>query len=122
MGSGSGSMQRPRPTQQCLAGPATRQARQPASTIASSLGSAFGVAISATIYIVAQHVLPSLVPQIFLGRQANVSMRFGGELGLLFNVLMCLVAVISIIVGVANRPEEQRSGRPQVPATAQLGS
>jgi MFS transporter, DHA2 family, multidrug resistance protein len=91
--------------------------------MASSLGSAFGVAISAAIYTAAQHIPANLVPHIFWGRQDNVSLRFGGGLGLLFNVLMCVVALISIMVAVPElQPEEERSARPQVPATPSFGS
>ncbi|HET6509137.1 MAG TPA: MFS transporter [Baekduia sp.] len=91
--------------------------------MASSLGSAFGVAISAAIYTAAAHVPPHLVPHIFFGRQSNVALRFGGGLGLLFNVFMCLVALISIIVAVPEaQPDEQRAARPQVPASPSFGS
>lgn len=91
--------------------------------MASSLGSAFGVAISAAIYTAAQHIPADLVPHIFLGRQDNVSLRFGGGLGLLFNVLMCVIALISIMVAVPDtQPEAHRAARPQVPATPGFGS
>ena len=85
--------------------------------------SAFGVAISAAIYTAAQHIPANLVPHIFWGRQNNVSLRFGGGLGLLFNVFMCVVALIAIIVAVPDtQPEEQRAARPKVPATPHFGS
>jgi DHA2 family multidrug resistance protein-like MFS transporter len=91
--------------------------------MASSLGSAFGVAISAAIYTAAAHIPAALVPHIFWGRQDNVSLRFGGGLGLLFNVVLCVVALISIIVAVPDvQPEEEREARPQVPASPSLGS
>ena len=91
--------------------------------MASSLGSAFGVAISAAIYTAAQHLPQELVPRIFWGRQDNVAMRFGGGLGLLFNVLICVVALISIIVTVPDaQPEAEREGKPEVPATPSFGS
>jgi DHA2 family multidrug resistance protein-like MFS transporter len=91
--------------------------------MASSLGSAFGVAISAAIYTAAGHIPAELVPQIFWGRQDNVAMRFGGGLGLLFNVFICVVAYISIMVAVPDtRPGEERAGRPEVPATPSFGS
>lgn len=91
--------------------------------MASSLGSAFGVAISYAIYTAGAHIPPSLVPHIFWGRQDNISMRFGGGLGLLFNVFMCVVALISIIVAVPDaQPEKERDAHPQVPASPALGS
>jgi MFS transporter, DHA2 family, multidrug resistance protein len=91
--------------------------------MASSLGSAFGVALSAAIYTGASHIPAHLVPHIFFGRQNNISLRFGGGLGLLFNVFMCVVALISIIVAVPDtQPGEERSAQPQVPASPSFGS
>jgi DHA2 family multidrug resistance protein-like MFS transporter len=91
--------------------------------MASSLGSAFGVAISAAIYTAAAHIPAHLVPHIFFGRQNDVALRFGGGLGLLFNVFMCVVALISIMVAVPDtQPEEERAARPQVPASPSFGS
>jgi len=91
--------------------------------MASSLGAAFGVAISYAVYTAATHVPANLVPHIFWGRQNNVALRFAGGLGLLFNVFVCVVALIAIIIAVPDtQPDEERSARPQVPATPQLGS
>jgi DHA2 family multidrug resistance protein-like MFS transporter len=91
--------------------------------MASSLGSAFGVAISAAIYTAAQHLPAALVPDIFWGRQDNVAMRFGGGLGLLFNIMICVVALISVMVAVPEtQPDEERSARPGVPASPSFGS
>jgi MFS transporter, DHA2 family, multidrug resistance protein len=91
--------------------------------MASSLGSAFGVALSAAIYTAGTHIPAGLVPHIFWGTQKNVSLRFGGGLALLFNVLMCLIALISIMVTVpATQPEDEREARPEIPTNATLGS
>jgi MFS transporter, DHA2 family, multidrug resistance protein len=91
--------------------------------MASSLGSAFGVALSAAVYTAAEHLPASLVPRIFWGRQDNISMRFGGGVALLFNVLICVIALISIMVAVpASQPTRERQARPEVPATPTLGS
>jgi MFS transporter, DHA2 family, multidrug resistance protein len=91
--------------------------------MASSLGSAFGVATSAAIYTAAQHIPAQLVPNIFWGRQDNVAMRFGGGVGLLFNVFICVVALISIMVTVPDGPpEEARTAPRQVPAMPSFGS
>ena len=91
--------------------------------MASSLGSAFGVAISAAIYTAAQQIPPELVPRIFWGRQDNVALRFGGGLGLLFNVIICVVALISIIVAVPDsQPEEERAGGATGPPVPSFGS
>lgn len=91
--------------------------------MASSLGSAFGVATSAALYTAAAHIPASLVPNIFWGRQDNVAMRFGGGVGLLFNVAICVVALISIIVAVPDeQPEDERAAQPEVPASPSFGS
>jgi MFS transporter, DHA2 family, multidrug resistance protein len=91
--------------------------------MASSLGSAFGVAISAAIYAGGAHLPARLVPHIFWGRQDNVALRFGGGLALLFNVLICLGAVVFIMIGVpAAQPSDHRQARPEIPASPTLGS
>lgn len=91
--------------------------------MASSLGSAFGVATSAAIDTAAQEIPDDLVPHIFWGRQDNVALRFGGGLGLLFNVFICVVALIAIIVAVPDeQPEEDRASEPAMPATPSFGS
>lgn len=91
--------------------------------MASSLGSAFGVATSAAIYTAAQEIPDDPVPHIFWGRQDNVALRFGGGLGLLFNVFICVVALIAIIVAVPDeQPEEDRASEPAMPATPSFGS
>jgi DHA2 family multidrug resistance protein-like MFS transporter len=77
--------------------------------MASSLGSAIGVALSAAIYTAGARIPAHLVPHIFWGTQKNVSLRFGGGLALIFNVLMCVIALISIMVTVpATQPDHER--------------
>ena len=91
--------------------------------MASSLGSAFGVALSAAVYTAGTHLPANLVPHIFWGRQDNVSLRFGGGLALLFNVFMCVTALVSIMVAVpVEQPEEERQAQPDIPASPTLGS
>lgn len=91
--------------------------------MASSLGSAFGVAISAAIYTGGAKIPAAMVPHIFWGTQSNVSLRFGGGIALIFNVLMCVVALISIIVLVPEKqPEHERTAQPQIPTNATFGS
>lgn len=91
--------------------------------MASSLGAAFGVAISYAVYTAGTHIPANLVPHIFWGRQDNVGLRFAGEVGLLFNVFVCVAALISIMVAVPDtQPEEERTARPQVPASPTFGS
>jgi len=89
--------------------------------MASSLGSAFGIAISAAIYTGAQRLPPELIPEVFWGRQDNVAMRFGGGVGLLFNIFMCVIALISIMVTVPARDAEPEAAE-RVPGTPSFGS
>lgn len=85
--------------------------------MASSLGNAIGVAVSAAIYVAAQNVSPELLDQldIFIGRQDNVALRFGGAIGLLFNVLMVALAIASIILTVPRDKKVKiaEDGRPE---------
>lgn len=85
--------------------------------MASSLGNAIGVAVSAAIYVAAQNVSPELLEQldIFIGRQDNVALRFGGAIGLLFNVLMVGLAIASIILTVPKdkKVDMAEDGRPE---------
>lgn len=70
--------------------------------MASSLGNAIGVAISAALYVAGQSIDPALLEAwgFFLGRQDNIALRFGGAIGLLFNVLLVIIAIASIILTV----------------------
>jgi DHA2 family multidrug resistance protein-like MFS transporter len=85
--------------------------------MASSLGNAIGVAVSAAIYVAAQNVSPEILEQldIFIGRQDNIALRFGGAIGLLFNVLMVALAIASIILTVPKdkKVEIAEDGRPK---------
>ena len=85
--------------------------------MASSLGNAMGVAISAAIYAAGQLVDPALIQEwgFFVGRQDNLSLRFGGAMGLLFNVTMVCVALASIIVTIPRQgstPADRSAGPP----------
>ena len=75
--------------------------------MASSLGNAIGVAISAALYVAAQAMDPKIIQSwgLFIGRQDNVALRFGGAVGLLFNVFMVVIAIAAIILTV---PSERR--------------
>jgi len=93
--------------------------------MASSLGNAIGVAISAALYVSAQAVDPKLIQSwgLFIGRQDNVALRFGGAVGLLFNVVMVLIAIASIIVTVPSKqPKEEAQARPDVVAPPAFGN
>jgi DHA2 family multidrug resistance protein-like MFS transporter len=89
--------------------------------MASSLGNAIGVAISAALYVAAQAMDPATIQSwgLFIGNQTNVALRFGGAVGILFNLLMVVVAIIAIMLTV---PNERAEKRPEVPATPALGS
>jgi DHA2 family multidrug resistance protein-like MFS transporter len=66
--------------------------------MASSLGAAFGVAISAALFTSLSGLNNSFVPlsDLFLGRTDNVGVRFAAGIALLFNVMMVIVAIIAI--------------------------
>ena len=76
--------------------------------MASSLGKAIGVAISAALYVAGQAMDPALIQSwgLFIGRQDNVALRFGGAIGLLFNVLMVVIAIAAIIVTVPSEKQK----------------
>jgi DHA2 family multidrug resistance protein-like MFS transporter len=66
--------------------------------MASSLGAAFGVAISAALFTSLGGLSTSFAPltDLFLGRTDNVGIRFAAAVALLFNVIMVMVAIIAI--------------------------
>ena len=69
--------------------------------MASSLGAAFGVAISAALFAGFGH-MTDLGPfaQMAMGRTDNVHVRFAASIALMFNVLMVVVAVGAIMTTV----------------------
>lgn len=71
--------------------------------MASSLGAAFGVAISAALFTSLSGLNTSFTPlsDLFLGRTDNVGIRFAAAIALLFNVMMVIVAIIAIAMTVA---------------------
>lgn len=89
--------------------------------MASSLGNAIGVAISAALYVAGQAMDPDTIRSwgLFIGNQQNVALRFGGAVGILFNLFMVVVAIVAIMVTVPNQRPERR---PEVPATPSIGS
>jgi MFS transporter, DHA2 family, multidrug resistance protein len=67
--------------------------------MASSLGAAFGVAISAAIFYGLSNrkgLLP--MAEIFMGRTDNINVRYAAGLALLFNILMVVVAIVAILI------------------------
>ena len=72
--------------------------------MASSLGAAFGVAISAAIFTairVSEEGIPALANAVdFVGRQDNVAVREAAMIALSFNLFMVILAIISIMLTV----------------------
>jgi DHA2 family multidrug resistance protein-like MFS transporter len=70
--------------------------------MASSLGAAFGVAISAALFTALSERDTSFIvmSDLFLGRTDNVAIRSAAAVALLFNVLMVVIAIIAIIMTV----------------------
>ena len=81
--------------------------------MASSLGSAFGVAISAAIFTGLSH-LQDLGPiaDIAMGRTDNVNVRFAASMALMFNVVMVVIAIIAIVMTVPKSHHFSTRGRP----------
>ncbi|WP_243316269.1 MFS transporter [Geothrix paludis] len=72
--------------------------------MASSLGAAFGVALSAAIFTGLGRS-EGLVPMagIFMGRTDNIEVRFAAGMALMFNAFMVLVAILAIVMTVPKR-------------------
>ena len=69
--------------------------------MASSLGAAFGVAISAAIYYgLSNRKGISPMAEIFMGRTDNIDVRFAAGIALLFNIFMVVVAIVAIRITV----------------------
>ena len=70
--------------------------------MASSLGAAFGVAISAALFSALAGGGFDFEPlsELFMGRTDNIDIRFGAAVALLFNVAMVVVAVTAIAMTV----------------------
>jgi MFS transporter, DHA2 family, multidrug resistance protein len=72
--------------------------------MASSLGAALGVAMSAAIFGALSHSDGvELFSHIAMGRTDNVSVRFAASVALMFNVAMVAVAIIAIMATVPKR-------------------
>ncbi len=70
--------------------------------MASSLGAAFGVAISAALFTSLSGLNTSFVSlsDLFLGRTDNIGIRFAAAIALLFNVAMVIIAIVAIAMTV----------------------
>jgi DHA2 family multidrug resistance protein-like MFS transporter len=72
--------------------------------MASSLGAALGVAISAAIFAgLSQADGFTVFADIAMGRTDNIDVRFAAAMALMFNVLMVAVAIVAIMVTVPKR-------------------
>ena len=85
------------------------------------IGQYIVLAVSAALYVAAQAMDPATIQfwGLFIGNQENVGLRFGGAIGILFNLFMMVVAIIAIMVTV---PSERSDKRREVPATPSIGS
>ena len=75
--------------------------------MASSLGAALGVAISAALFTGLSGRSVHFAEGIFLGRTDNISIRYSAAIALLFNLGMVLVAIISILMTVPTGKAEK---------------
>jgi DHA2 family multidrug resistance protein-like MFS transporter len=66
--------------------------------MASSLGAAFGVAISAALFTSLSGLNGAFgsLSDLFLGRTDNIAIRFAAAVALLFNVAMVIIAIVAI--------------------------
>jgi MFS transporter, DHA2 family, multidrug resistance protein len=79
--------------------------------MASSLGSAFGVAISAALFTALRSGDSGLIPvlsNVFLGKRSNIDIRFAAGIALLFNLFMVVIAFLAIATTVPK--EDPRRG------------
>jgi DHA2 family multidrug resistance protein-like MFS transporter len=80
--------------------------------MASSLGAAFGVAISAAIFAAfSRDEVLGAFAQIAMGRTDNLDVRYGAAVALLFNLLMVAVAIVAIMMTVPKSPAARPAGR-----------
>ncbi|MDK9710983.1 MFS transporter [Acidaminobacter sp.] len=68
--------------------------------MASALGSAFGISISAAIFTGLSMKQITFVEGFFMGRTDNISIRYAAIIALLFNLFMVMSAIISILLTV----------------------
>ena len=82
--------------------------------MASSLGAALGVAISAALFTSLSGLNGDFGPlsDLFLGRTDNISIRFAAAVALLFNVMMVIIAIIAIALTVPKDDPRAHPSRP----------
>ncbi len=71
--------------------------------MASAIGAAFGIAISAALFTELSMEEVTFTEGIFWGRTDNISIRYAAIIALLFNLFMIMAAIISILLTI---PEE----------------
>lgn len=76
--------------------------------MAASLGAAFGMAISATLFTGLSMGDISFIEGIFWGRTDNISIRYAATIALLFNLFMALLAIISILVTIPKKLDTEK--------------
>jgi len=78
--------------------------------MASSLGAAFGVGISASIYtaLEGREATFGSIAELFQGRTDNMNIRFAASMALIFNVLMVVTAIISIVMTIPKKASVSR--------------
>jgi len=82
--------------------------------MASSLGAAFGVAISAAIFGGLSRTTGFRpFADLAMGRTDNLGVRFGASVALLFNVFMVAVAIAAIMITVPRQSTSQYSSSPR---------
>lgn len=74
--------------------------------MASSLGAAFGVAISAAIFTALSNSTTDPLAGIFWGRTDNIAIRYAAMIALLFNLVMVMVAIFSILMTIPAGKQE----------------
>lgn len=75
--------------------------------MASALGAAFGIAISAALFTGLSTEDISFGANLFWGRTDNISIRYAAIIALLFNLVLIMTAIISVLLTVpAGKPEE----------------
>jgi DHA2 family multidrug resistance protein-like MFS transporter len=79
--------------------------------MASSLGAAFGVAISAALFTSLSGLNADFgsLSDLFLGRTDNVAVRFAAAVALLFNVLMVIIAIVAIAMMIPKHDPQEIS-------------
>lgn len=76
--------------------------------MASALGSAFGISISAALFTGLSQQQITFMEGFFLGRTDNISIRYAAAIALLFNLFMVMSAIISILSTIpAGKPDQR---------------